>query len=135
MGEARSFLNAILFRSTLRAVFVVVNLFSNIVSALKALIILSPESVSSNIDIMVPNSSCDSVDCFLSERLSLPIKKPVTGNNTSSTNERSGLITIKKAKIIRMVSGSRITPSSVPMMLHSISFTSLLMRLIISPFF
>ncbi len=132
-GDARSFLNIILFLRCVRVSLLVKNFVRCIFSALNALITLRPPSVSSRIDISVPISSCDCVDCLRRERLTLPMMNPVRGRSISRNSESWGLKNINTDSMIRMVSGSFINPSSVLMMLHSISFVSLLIRLVISP--
>ncbi len=92
IGEARSRLKFILFLIKFSLVLVPKNFEPISFSALKALIILSPVSVSSNIDIKVPNCSCDCVDCFFRDLLTLPIINPITGSSTSRNNDNCGLI-------------------------------------------
>ena len=79
-GEARSFLNIILFLRCVSVSLLVKNFVRCSFSALNALITRNPPSVSSSIDISVPISSCDCVDCFRSERLTLPMINPVNGS-------------------------------------------------------
>src|SRR5437763_16730933 len=72
--------------------------------------------------------------CLFRDRLIRPMIKPVTGKKIKRKNDNCGLKNMRDKRINKILIGSFINPSIVPMTLYSISFTSFVIRLIRSPF-
>ena len=102
-------------------------------SAMKALMIRSPPSVSSSCDSMLPHSLCAVVPCALRRLLTCPIIMPAIGATTMTNRVSCQLTNIMVAKHIMIAIGWRISMSIELVREVSTCPTSELMRAMMSP--
>ena len=133
MGWAEVWRITIWFIAVRKSLLILIKRCSILLSAMKALMMRKPPSVSSSCDMISPHCDCATTDWLLSFLLITPITQPARGS-TTITNSVSCQLTLKRVmKHTTRVMGLRISMSIELVMEPSTAETSALMRAMMSP--